>query len=549
MEACGSSGDVAADEGGDSHEWVGSNTDEEEGSSSLKWGENECGECKMKWSSENEEEWCSCSRGSKIDKGRGTMIHPSGKKRLVRVEDFKVKTLTVAQMRSNKKQKMRRQWKKLKEKRKQQRSRGLVDGEGDNSSSENSCVCDIDPNSSDVLQHSHTCDRARAGGETEVSGTGGGGGDTAAAVAHTGPVSSKASVGPGQAAVAAEEEEQGVKQEGVKGNEGEEVDGSQECQQVVGWESDESVEQAMGSYLEHKEQRLHGGGREKTIRELWEEEPVTHKDGDGAETGRGHGVGSDAAGVESQLVLGVEDESALDQQQPESVVRDLENEEWLELDDELMEWDDELVEEQDKWLELDDALMDWDDEAELNSEGDEEWDEWSDEAIVEVQDESASSMVEGVGGDEAEVGAEVEAVVEKAQREEADWPGAAMYPEPEEHEWAVEMSTGEHVCGSGSVVLGSGVDAKGAVKADTVEAEADPCVIGDALNPAHDAAAVLSAAVTNATITPDHAATPVKCVNVSKISDVPPANALVVDSKALKQEQALERVRLLMEEV
>ena len=49
-----------------------------------------------------------------------------------------------------------------------------------------------------------------------------------------------------------------------------------------------------------------------------------------------------------------------------------------------------------------------------------------------------------------------------------------------------------HVCGSsGSVVLGSGVDAKGAVKADTAEAEADPCVIGDALNPAHDAAAVL----------------------------------------------------------
>ena len=40
-----------------------------------------------------------------------------------------------------------------------------------------------------------------------------------------------------------------------------------------------------------------------------------------------------------------------------------------------------------------------------------------------------------------------------------------------------------------------------------------------------------------------------QCVNVSEISDVPPANALVVDSKALKQEQALERVRLLMEEV
>ena len=63
----------------------------------MRWGKNECGECKMKWSSESEEEWCSCSRGSKIDRGRGTMIHPSGKKRLVRVEDFTVKTLTVAQ--------------------------------------------------------------------------------------------------------------------------------------------------------------------------------------------------------------------------------------------------------------------------------------------------------------------------------------------------------------------------------------------------------------------------------------------------------------------
>ena len=57
---------------------------------------------------------------------------------------------------------------------------------------------------------------------------------------------------------------------------------------------------------------------------------------------------------------------------------------------------------------------------------------------LEVQDESASPMVEGVGGDEAEVGAEVEAVVEKAQREE-ELGGA----EHEEHEWAVEMSTGK----------------------------------------------------------------------------------------------------------
>ena len=63
------------------------------------------------------------------------------------------------------------------------------------------------------------------------------------------------------------------------------------------------------------------------VQELWEEEPVKHEDGDGAETGRGHWVGSDAAGVESQLALGVEDESALDQLQPESVVQDLENEE------------------------------------------------------------------------------------------------------------------------------------------------------------------------------------------------------------------------------
>ena len=94
--------------------------------------------------------------------------------------------------------------------------------------------------------------------------------------------------------------------------------------------------------------------------------------------------------------------------------------------------------------------------------------------------------------------------------------------------------------GDGSV-LGSGVEAKVASWAEVNdEAQALPSVIGDTPNPAHDEATVPRALVTDANLTPKPAAMPAKCVSDPDVSDVPSANSVAVDPKALTQEQALE---------